>query len=337
MANSKYRTYDRSARLPKPPMQERIARNLRSMAGTFLFYGLIISIGLLYDIAKTAVDPCYRAEKLVANGKSADAEKIYLQVLDKDPKSSTARIGLGIAYLRSGKPALATSELEIGRKQLEQSGEGFSTCHVSECLLYRAYINLGSSYYDQKKYDKSIEMTSKILANSPDCDAFFLRATALHDSKQLKKAEKDLNDAIANDANNGRSPEERFFHERALVLADQGRNKEALADYQKALGISQCATAYRDRALFYKSMNNLKKCREDLDSSIKSDPKMESAYHERARLSMEEGRSTEALADLAAAEKNDPSCTSIKHDREIIERSLKVSSGSDNKLTRVGG
>jgi tetratricopeptide (TPR) repeat protein len=293
---------------------------LQLIAVTVLVMG-----GLIWAVDAFTVNfnPCAKAHRLEDQGKLDEAERIYSDLIKQNPQNANARLGLASVYQTRGNYTAATPQLDAAIAQLTKSGAVISGDCCSTTPLYRAYYNLANGYYCMQNYDKCVAACSAVLSKTMDCDCFFLRGCAYKMLNKLKESEKDLNDGIALDASNGRQPEERYLHKRADVRVALGRKAEALADYNLALQTKVCAQAFFDRAMLYKDMNNLGQCRADLDSAVKNDSGMESAYHERARLLMEAGKNTEALSDLAIAEKLNPACNEVKEDRATIAKALK--------------
>ena len=85
---------------------------------------------------------------------------------------------------------------------------------------------------------------------------------------------------------------------RANLLWLDGRNKEAMADVERALGLKpEFPLALNVRARIKADQGDLDGALQDLDKAIKLEPKLMPAYMARAGVNMQAGRLPEALSD----------------------------------------
>jgi Mlc titration factor MtfA (ptsG expression regulator)/regulator of sirC expression with transglutaminase-like and TPR domain len=92
------------------------------------------------------------------------------------------------------------------------------------------------------------------------------------------------------------------LHERAMILDEEGRTEEALADLDEAIGLCpDFSIALADRGAIRAERGDVDAALADLDEALRFDPDDDAALLERAALLSEAGQHGRALADLDRA------------------------------------
>jgi len=124
-----------------------------------------------------------RAQRLLDNGRSAEAASTLKQLVDADPKDFQAWTELGTAYLMEGDIA----EAEKAYRQAIQAKPTFAL----------ALLNLGRVLITQNKFAESVDPLRGATQARPDwADTHFLLGKTYLKLKQGSKAVPELNEAV---------------------------------------------------------------------------------------------------------------------------------------------
>ena len=93
------------------------------------------------------------ALELQSQGKFEQAEKIYLEFLEENPKQPDVSNLLGLIYAQTNRPDMAL-------KYFEYAVEGFP------CAEY--YQNLGMFFYAQKSFEKAMDCFARAISYEPE-------------------------------------------------------------------------------------------------------------------------------------------------------------------------
>ncbi len=211
-----------------------------------------------------------------------------------------------------------------GRKQVSASGPNWSTCMSAwlRCVLWSTVVltvtgpgaatAMAGPIEDCSTLPPpaSVEACTQVIENKQErpavrARALLLRARAALDRSDLDNAETDIRSAFA------LQPVSPFaYRMRGRLLALQGKNAEARADYAKAIQMSQTRVSkyasYHDRGKFLLQITELSAAQADFEAAIGLDPSKAAAYVGRALTNKAMGKIDEALADLDRAKVVEP-------------------------------
>src|SRR5215831_13730124 len=223
-------------------------------------------------------------------GKLADAEICYVEVLQQRPDHFAALRLLGVIALQT--------------RQTERGVELIQKAIVLNPNVAEAHNNLGIGLKDLKRLLEALASYDKAIALKPDyTDAHYNRGNALMELKRLGEALASYDKAIA------LKPDFAVAHNnRGNALMDLNRPAEALASYDRVIGLTPDITeAHGNRG---NALRDLKRPAEALASyeraiALKSD--YAEAHNNRGNALMDLKRPAEALAsyDKAIALKPD--------------------------------
>jgi tetratricopeptide (TPR) repeat protein len=115
---------------------------------------------------------------------------------------------------------------------------------------------------------------------------------------------------------------------RAGLLAQAGKNDQALADYAAAIKLKRdFAFAYYDRGVLLARIGKIDEAIADFDAAIKFKPDFSAAYNDRGTLWWNKGDRDRAMADYEMAVKLDP-----KDARAAFNRGAALAAKGDDKL-----
>jgi tetratricopeptide (TPR) repeat protein len=104
-----------------------------------------------------AADPAQifaRGQMALQNGKLAEAEKAFREVLEVDPQSGAAYTNLGVVYMRRKQWSKAVSTLEKAERLMPRTAG--------------VRLNLGLAYYRQNEFLKAIPSLESVVRERPD-------------------------------------------------------------------------------------------------------------------------------------------------------------------------
>ncbi len=184
-------------------------------------------------------------------GKTDLAFKSYDNALKTDPMSVSVYENLASLYSQKGDKARALNYIEKGLKINDKKPE--------------LYLTRSKIYESQDKKDLAKQDLNQILSFEPDN---LFAKTGLANLKknhgELEDALKDYNKLIAE------KPESLLYNGRADVYLKMRKNKEALADVNKALAIDpKFAQSYVTKALILFNTEKPKEACENLERAVK--------------------------------------------------------------------
>jgi tetratricopeptide (TPR) repeat protein len=166
-----------------------------------------------------------RAKAFERASASADAESLYRQILDQNPRHAEAALRLGTLLLRLGRAAESVSLLTLAT-----SGD-FMRCE--------AYSNLACAFNATGRYEEALANAEQACALEPDsANALINRGNALKWLGRFEEALLSYERALVLQPSSALG-----WNNRASVLLDLGRADEALRSCDEAL---QKAPRYAD-------------------------------------------------------------------------------------------
>jgi protein O-GlcNAc transferase len=257
-------------------------------------------------------------------GNLAEAERIYEEVLRKQPDHFDALHLLGIIALHTGRAergielikraiglnaniAAAHSNLGNGLRGLKRPADALASYDRAIALkpdFGEAYYNRGNALLDLKRPEDALASYDRAIALRPDyTEAYNNRGNALLDLKRVADALASYDKAIALKPNYT----EAFFN-RGNALKDLKRLADALASYDKAIALRPDYTeAYYSRGVVLQDLKRPAEALASYDKVIALKPDFADAYSNRGNALLDLKRHEEALVscDKAIALKPD--------------------------------
>jgi predicted TPR repeat methyltransferase len=206
----------------------------------------------------------YQGMALHQQGKLADAERIYGEVLRQQPNNFDALHLLGVIALQTRRMERA---VELIRKAIKLNAK-----------VAAAHNNLGCALQDLKRPDDALMSCDKAIALQPNlAEAHNNRGNALKDLKRLADALVSYDKAITLKPDYAEA-----YYNRGNALLNLKRPADALVSYDKAIALKpHYAEAHSNRG---KALMDLKRPEEALasyDKAIALKPDLADAWHAR--------------------------------------------------------
>jgi predicted O-linked N-acetylglucosamine transferase (SPINDLY family) len=217
-------------------------------------------------------------------GKLADAERCYGEVLQRQPDNFEALHLLGVIARQTRRPAeaLASYDKAIALKP----------DHAV------AHYNRGNALTDLKRPAEALASYDKAIALKPDvAEAHYNRGNALRDLNRPAEALASYDKAIA------LKPEVAEAHNnRGTVLTELKRRAEALASYDRAIALKpDVAEAHNNRGNALRDLNRHTEALVSYDKAIALKPDFAEAHNNRGNALRDLNRPAEALASYKKA------------------------------------
>jgi len=235
-------------------------------------------------MSQTAKPNIQQAATLHQSGKLADAEKLYLAILEDNPRHFDACHLLGVVMMQRG-------DGEGGAEQIRRALEIVPNNAP-------ALSNLGNALSDLGRYQEALDSYDKALVVQPNfSNALINRGNALKDLKRYDEALAAFEKAQALDPNR---PD--LYLNRGTVLKLMKRYDEALAAFDKAIAMRPSfADAHNNRANALKELGRQQEALESFDRAVAAGPQMTSAHVNRGNLLKDMGRLKDAMESYARA------------------------------------
>ena len=194
----------------------------------------------------------------------ADAERIYQQILQREPRHFPALHLLGVIACQTGRTAqgveligkaialnakVAAAHNDLGNALLdlnrpEEALGSYERAIALNPEVALAHNNRGNVLLGLKRPEEALASYNKAIALKPDfAEAYTSRGVALRDLKRLEEALASYDKAIAL-----KSDLAETYSNRGNALMDLKRSEEALASYNKAVALSpNVALAHSNR------------------------------------------------------------------------------------------
>ena len=223
-------------------------------------------------------------------GKLAEAERIYREVLRRQPNHFDALHLLGVIAAQTWRTERA---VELIRRAIGLNAKVAAT-----------HCNLGNALNDLKRPADALASYDKAIALQPDfAEAYNNRGNALKDLKRFSDALASYDKAIVL-----KSGYAEAYNNRGNVLRDLMRPSDALASYDKAIVLKPgYAEAYNNRGNALRDLMRHEDALASYDRAIALKPDYAEAYNNRGNALKDLKRSVDALAsyDQAIALKPD--------------------------------
>jgi protein O-GlcNAc transferase len=237
----------------------------------------------LQDIAARGFD-LHRA------GKLAEAEALYRQVLEKEPRHVAALTMLGTIQAQRGSLAEAARLFEMSLE--------------ADPLQPNALYNYGIVLTELKRFEEALARYDSAIALMPDNPVIHNnRGNALAELKRFEEALASYDRAIALKRDYADA-----FLNRGIVLSGLNRHEEALGSYDRTLAITpDDARALFNRANVLAELGQHREAIESFDRAIALDPNNSLAFNNRGNVMADLRRHKDAMEsyDRALALKPD--------------------------------
>ncbi len=267
------------------------------MSSTFVIIIFTLGVGvavLLVFLVRSILTPKKIAgiEKLIANGKHAQAIRVAKSIISRSPRDADARYMLGKAYLADGKSELALMEFKAVnataifsksvpeaefRKTIAQLFLKFNQPDEAlkeYLLLLKLEPFQAEHYYNAALLFEQRDMTEQALAyyrkavetNPKHATAHAALGLLLFRAKQMTDAKQEINVALRLDPNNTKA-----LYYQGRLLRESHDYANALASFEKALRDPELKQkCLIERGCCYIEANSLEKAILEFDRAIKS-------------------------------------------------------------------
>lgn len=229
-------------------------------------------------------------------GRLAEAERLYDEILRAQPNSFSALYMLGLAAFQSGAP----------QRGVELTARAIAiNPNVAE-----AHNNLGNGLVELKRAEDALASFERAIALKPDyVEAHNNRGAALNQLLRHAEALESCDTALAL-----RPGDAQAYYNRGLALKALKRDAEALASFDKAIALHpDYAEAYNNRAAVLNDLRRHEEALASCERAIALRPDYAEAYNNRAASLYDLQRNDEALTsyDKAIALKPDDADTHL--------------------------
>ena len=231
-----------------------------------------------------------QASALHQQGKLAEAERIYREILWQQPQHFGALHLLGVIALQT--------------RHMERAAELIGKAIALKPDFAEAHFNRGNALRDLRRHEEALASYNTAIALKPDfAEAHNNRGNALSNIKRPEEALASYDKAIAL-----KSDFAEAYSNRGMALEDLQRPEEALASYDKAIALKpDFALGYFNRGVALQELNRPEEALASYDEAIALKPDYAEAYSNRGVALGKLKRYADALAsyDKAIALKPD--------------------------------
>src|SRR5215472_17230424 len=194
-------------------------------------------------------------------GKLADAERIYREILQRQPNHFDALHLLGVIAAQTRRTELA----------VELIGKAIGI----NAKVADAHSNRGNALRDLKRFEEALASYDRALAFKPDyAEAYSNRGNALWDLKRFEEALASYDRALAFKPDYAEA-----YSNRGNALRDLKRFEEALASYDRALALKpDYADAYSNRGVTLRDLKRFEEALASYDRALALKPDDQFAF-----------------------------------------------------------
>ena len=275
-----------------------------------------------------------RALALHQQGKFAQGQALYEQVLAKDPKNFDALHLLGVLALQTQNP-VAAADL-IGRaininpnnaaaysnrgnalktlKLLDEAIASYETAIKLKPDYAEAHSNRGNALLDLKRLDEAIVSYDRAIKIKPDyAEAYSNRGNVFLELKRLDEAIVSYDQAIKIKPDHAEA-----YYSRGVTLVELGRLEQAVASYDLAIKARpNYAEAYCNRGNVLKELKQNEQAVASYDQALRIRPDYAQAYSNRGNALKELKRLDDAIADYDKAISIEPDYADAHYNRGV--------------------
>lgn len=242
---------------------------------------------------------------LCQSGQLDDGQKIYLQILEREPANIKALSNLASIALHNGN--------------LDQSIALFKTSLSIDPTQAIAHYNYGMALQKANEFESALTAyDAAIQLNANFVQAYNNRGLSKSALKCHEHALADFNYATRLNPDYAEA-----YNNRGLTHSELKQHEDALADYAQALALNpNYAQAYSNRALTLDELRRYDEALADYAQAIALNPNYVEAYSNRGLTLTELKRYDEALADYAQAIALNPEYAEAHNNRGITYSEL---------------
>jgi tetratricopeptide (TPR) repeat protein len=222
--------------------------------------------------------------------KLADAERIYIEVLQRQPNHFDALHLLGVVAIQTKRTVRG---IELITKAIGLNAK-----------VAAAHSNLGNALRELKRPEDALASYDRAIALKPDnAETYYNRGLALQDLKRPEDALASYDKAIALKPNFADA-----YNNRGMALRDLKRPEDVLASYDKVIALNpHYAEAHNNRGIALRDLKRPEDALASHDRAIALKPDYAEAYYNRGLALQDLRRPEDALAsyDKAIALKPD--------------------------------
>ena len=217
-------------------------------------------------------------------GRVAEAEAHYTEILRRQPNHAEALHMLGVAALQANQPARAVERLTRALKQNPR--------------MAVAHSNLGRAHAMQGHLPRALASYDRAVALEPGfAEAWSNRGLILRDLGRLPEALASLDQATRHNPEYARA-----WSNRGTIQHAMGQPEAALASLDHALALNPAlAGTWSNRGNILCALERPAEALRDFDQALALEPNFAEAHFNRANLLATQQRPAEALAGYAAA------------------------------------
>ena len=267
---------------------------------------------------ETIISLLDEALSLCQSGQLVEGQKIYLQILEREPANLKALSNLASIALHHGNLdesiALFKKSLSIDSNQpiahynygmalqkareFENAITAYDAAIKLNVKFVQGYNNRGLIQLELKRYEQALADFNQAVGLNPDyAEAYNNRGLTHTELKRHDEALADYAHAIALNPNYAEA-----YSNRGLTLTELNRHDEALADYAHAIALNpNYAEAYSNRGLTLTELNRHDEALADYAHAIALNPNYAEAYSNRGLTLTELNRHDEALISYECA------------------------------------
>lgn len=306
--------FDYSNRISNLPLTEKIKK-----ITPFVYFVKANTVSqsiTAYNAPQSGVknDPDVARDYLRAANQMVD-DKRFEEAFDLVKKSVNAHPGTENHYLRAA--------LAVELKEYDTAIESAQYCLGQKYKTPQCNQILATAYYAQEKWDKSIEMWTKVLDDDrKNVSAYYYRAHAYKQKGDVESALRDLNAGLkfegVSDLNFAF-----FYNDLAYIYLEKGDLQTAEHYFNKTLEIGHANGNFLDSyGEFMYNKGNYKECRRYMSAAITQGKKidaswLENSYYYRGLANRKLGFDSDAYEDLLRAHE----LNNEKADKELNELS----------------
>ena len=222
--------------------------------------------------------------QLHQQGRFADAERVYREVLQHAPTHFDALHLLGVLGLQAGR---TESGVELIANAIKQNPNSWG-----------AHNNLGNGLRELGRLDAALASYDRAIALRPDyAEAHNSRGVVLQELKRFAEAHTSFDAAIAFKQDYAEA-----YNNRAAALQNLRRFDEALAGFDTAIKLRpDYAEAHNNRGVVLQELKRLEDARASFDTAIAIKQDYAEAYNNRGNTRKELGDLEGAIADFDKA------------------------------------
>lgn len=259
-----------------------------------------------------------QALSLHEQGRLAEAERLYGDVLAARPDHFDALQMLGLIKLAKGQPAealrLVSTAMGMRKpspqillnyglilnalERRQEALESFDQAIKQKSKFAEAHNNRGAVLAALGRDEEALESYRKAIAIKPDyVDAHYNRGTSLRTLGRHEESIKALDRALALQPNHAKA-----HNNRGATLETSGKVADALAAYDRALALNPTfAEARLNRGRALAQLDRFDESLANFSIAIEHSPNDGEAYYNRGTIYLDQGRNDEAAADFAKA------------------------------------